>query len=155
MLDRIKALFAPDGVAPPSPQRDDVAFAAAALLVIAAEQDGLLCGAERDRIASLLAARFGLAAEEVAELVAEAESRVADAAQILPFTRAIKDRFTPEQRVEMVEMLWEVVYADGVLSDHEATLMRRVGGLIYVSDQERGAARQRALRRSGSGAGKA
>jgi uncharacterized tellurite resistance protein B-like protein len=47
----------------------------------------------------------------------------------------------------MVEMLWEVVYADGVLNDHEATLMLRIGGLVYVSDRERGEARKRALRK--------
>ncbi len=149
MLARIKSLLAPAPAEPPATAHDEVALAAAALLVIAAQQDGLMCGAERTRIAALLAARFGLDEAEVADLVAEAERRVGDAAQILPFTRAIKDRFTPEQRVEMVEMLWEVVYADGVLCDHQAALMRRIGGLIYVPDRDRGEARRRALRKLG------
>ena len=44
-------------------------------------------------------------------------------------------------------MLWEVAYADGVLHDYEANLLRRVGGLIYVNDRERGDARRRVLAR--------
>jgi uncharacterized tellurite resistance protein B-like protein len=46
-------------------------------------------------------------------------------------------------------MLWEVAYADGVLDEYEDSLLRRVGGLIYVPDRERGMARQRVLRRLG------
>ena len=46
-------------------------------------------------------------------------------------------------------MLWEVVYADGVLHDYEASLLRRIAGLIYVSGRESGIARQQVLRRLG------
>ena len=47
----------------------------------------------------------------------------------------------------MIEMIWEVVYADGELHDYEDSLLRRIAGLIYVSDRDRGAARKRALER--------
>lgn len=146
MFDRIKALFAAEAEAA-APAFDDVEFAAAALLVVAARQDGVFDDTERARIEALLMEHFGLGREEAQTLIAEAAARAEDSVQILPFTRVIKDRFTPEQRVEMVEMLWEVVYADGVLNDHEATLMRRIGGLVYVSDRERGEARKRVLRK--------
>ena len=63
----------------------------------------------------------------------------------------IKDRFPHEERLELMEMLWEVAYADGVLHDFEASLMRRISGLIYVSDRDSGAARKRALARLGQG----
>ena len=53
------------------------------------------------------------------------------------------------ERVELVEMLWEVVYADGRVDPFEANLLRRIGGLIYVSDRERGAARKRVAARLG------
>jgi uncharacterized tellurite resistance protein B-like protein len=55
----------------------------------------------------------------------------------------------PEERIRLIEMLWEVAYADGVLDAEEDLLLRRVAGLIYVSDQDRVAARQRVLRRLG------
>jgi len=51
-----------------------------------------------------------------------------------------------------MEMLWEVVQADGVVDALEDTLLRRIGGLLYVPDRERGAARQRVLQRRESGA---
>jgi uncharacterized tellurite resistance protein B-like protein len=64
-------------------------------------------------------------------------------------TRAIVDRFDEAERVGMIEMLWEVVYADGRVDDYEANLLRRVGGLIYVSDRDRGEARKRVEARLG------
>jgi uncharacterized tellurite resistance protein B-like protein len=48
-----------------------------------------------------------------------------------------------EQRLSIMEMLWQVVYADAELHDHEASLMRRMAGLLYISDQESGLLRQR------------
>ncbi|MEE8622743.1 MAG: TerB family tellurite resistance protein [Alphaproteobacteria bacterium] len=157
MINRIKSLFLdPQGAAGASsrPGRgsdrrmvDALHLAAAALLVEAACLDGHFDGAERARIEALVQARFGLSAEETETLIEAAESEVADASQLLHFTRVIKDRFGHKERVEMIEMLWEVVYADGVLHDYEANLMRRIGGLVYVTDQERGAARKRALAR--------
>jgi uncharacterized tellurite resistance protein B-like protein len=53
----------------------------------------------------------------------------------------------PQQRIVLIEMLWEVAYADGVLDPEEDVLLRRVAGLIYVSDADRVAARQRVLQR--------
>ena len=64
----------------------------------------------------------------------------------------INERLSPERHVEVIEMLWEVAYADGGLTALEDTLLRRVGGLIYVPDHDRGEARQRVLRRLDRGA---
>lgn len=151
MLDRIKSLLTNAGARHASAVEEAagerVRLAAAALLVEAAWRDRKFDDTERRHIVALLSGRFGLARGEAEALVETAERNVRESTQLLPFTRAIKDRFTHEERVEMVEMLWEVVYADGVLHDHEAALMRQIGGLIYVSDQERGAARKRALAR--------
>ena len=65
------------------------------------------------------------------------------------FTRAIKDGFSHAERVQLIEMMWEVAYADGALHDYEASLLRRVTGLLYVSDRESGEARKRVLARLG------
>ena len=65
----------------------------------------------------------------------------------------VTDRFSFEERVELMEMLWQVAYADGELDDFEANLLRRVAGLIHVSDRDSGAARKRAMARLGLAAG--
>jgi uncharacterized tellurite resistance protein B-like protein len=155
MINRIKSFFRdPKGAgggpsAPVAGRRkiDELHLAAAALLVEAACHDRHFEEAERLTIERLVQTRFELSVEEAATLIEVAEREVDGAVQLLHFTRAIKDRFSHEERVEMVEMLWEVVYADGVLHDYEANLMRRIGGLLYVTDQERGAARKRVLAR--------
>ena len=118
---------------------------AAALLLEAAGRDGKLDPAERDKIESLIAARFGIGETEIERLLTQSEERLENTNQILSFTRAIKDNLEHEERIEILEMLWEVVYADGTLHDYEANLMRRVAGLIYVTDRESGEARKRAL----------
>jgi uncharacterized tellurite resistance protein B-like protein len=66
-------------------------------------------------------------------------------AQYFPFTREICTRFSREERVEVIEMLWTVAYADGVLDPEEDMLIRQIAGLIHVPDRERMLARQRAL----------
>ena len=65
--------------------------------------------------------------------------------RFFPFTRQIVQKISPEDRVHILEMMWEVAYADGVLDPHEDALLRRIAGLIHVSDQDRGAARKRAV----------
>ena len=122
-------------------------LAAAALLVEAATMDDSFDEAERATILELLSERFGLSVEEGAELIAEAEAEVAHSNQLYAFTKPIKDALEHEERIDIVEMMWEVAYADGALHDYEASLIRRVTGLLHVSDRDSGAARKRALDR--------
>jgi uncharacterized tellurite resistance protein B-like protein len=61
----------------------------------------------------------------------------------------VKDNLDYESRVELMQMLWEVVFSDGQLDDFEANLVRRVSGLLYVTDQDSGRARKVALEQLG------
>jgi uncharacterized tellurite resistance protein B-like protein len=143
MLDRLKALFVPDAEsdADRSPRADDeLQRAAVALLVEAACADGTFDAAERQCIRALIERQFGLTSGEADALLAEATKMVESSVQILHFTRTIKDRYAYAERVALIEMLWDVVYANGVPDALEAQLMRRIGGLLYVSDHDRGAA---------------
>lgn len=104
---------------------------------------------ERSTIERLLTDRFNLTAGEVAKLVEEARTEVEGSNQLFGFTRIVADAFDNEQRVELMGMLWEVAYADGELHDLEASLMRRLAGLLHVSDRDSGRARQLARQRLG------
>ncbi len=153
MVNRITALFtrqpARDAAQKPSHTIAEKHIAAIALLVEAATLDGDFGVPEQAAIRRVSAERFALNAEEVATLFELASQRQDSSNQLFRFTHEINQSFTPEERVEVVEMLWEVVYADGVLHDYEANLMRRIGGLIYVSDMDRGNARKRVMARLG------
>jgi uncharacterized tellurite resistance protein B-like protein len=130
-------------------ETDDRRWAAASLLVVAARMDAVFDPRERQAISGLLRSRFGLTDAEARELMAAAENRAEQSQQIFPLTRIVEESFTPAERIELVEMLWEVIYADGRLDAYEANLMRRIAGLIHVSDGESGAARKRVLERLG------
>jgi uncharacterized tellurite resistance protein B-like protein len=134
-------------------QTDDLHLAAAALLVEAAILDGHLEVSERDAISTGLGEHFGLGDDETAALIEKAETTVADSVELYGFTRTIKDRLEPEERVAILEMIWQVAYADGSVHDYEAGLARRVAGLLYVSDRESGEARKRVLSRLDTGGG--
>jgi uncharacterized tellurite resistance protein B-like protein len=130
------------------PGADELHLAVAALLIEAARMDDNFDLAEKATIGRLLAERFELGPDAVNALVAAAEKRVRDTAQYFPFTREITKRMTTEQRVKIIEMLWEVAYADGVLDPHEDALLRQIAGLIHVPDRDRGEARKRALEKT-------
>jgi uncharacterized tellurite resistance protein B-like protein len=148
MFDRLRAWLEDEGQAQTG-GRDELQLAVAALLIEAARVDEALGDNERTLIARLLERRFGLGAVEAQMLEDAAEQRAERSAQLFGFTRTINQRLPRERRVELIEMLWEVAYADGVLDPLEDTLLRRVGGLIDVSDHERGAARLRVMERLG------
>ncbi|MDJ0945031.1 MAG: TerB family tellurite resistance protein [Kiloniellales bacterium] len=154
MFARIKALLSETSSALPEGAAEDLGaleVAAAALLVEAALMDGNFDPVERGKIAQLLARRFELGPAKAETLIETAEAKVRETPQLYGFTRVVKDEFAYEDRVELIEMLWEVAYADGELHDFEASLMRRIAGLIYVSDRDSGAARKRAFDRSAAG----
>jgi uncharacterized tellurite resistance protein B-like protein len=129
--------------------RDGLQLALAALLVEAGYSDDRFGESERTIIAGLLERRFHLPAAAARALLAAGEREAERSADLFHLTRIINERLSHQQRIELVEMLWEVAYADGVLDQYEDSLLRRIGGLVYVSDRERGAARQRVLERCG------
>lgn len=124
---------------------DELQLAVAALLVEAARMDDDFNAEERAMIERLLAERYHLPAAELRELLDAAEEAVRKSTQFFPFTRQIVKSISHEDRAHILEMMWEVAYADGVLDPHEDALLRRIAGLIHVSDRERGEARLRAL----------
>ena len=124
---------------------DELELAVAALLIEAARMDDRFDERERATIERLLAERFDLDADAVRTLIEAAEDAVRHSTQFCPFTQQIVKRIDHEDRAHILEMMWEVAYADGVLDPHEDALLRRIAGLIHVPDQERGLARQRAL----------
>jgi len=151
MLGSLKVFFdaVRSGGSAEASKADGSEDAVAALLVKAAMLDGDFGADERHAIEALLAARFACSREEAAQKVDAAVKDLESSVDFYSFTKVIRDEFDHDQRVELMEMLWQVAYADSVLHDYEASLMRRVTGLIYVTDQESGAARKRVMQKLG------
>lgn len=148
MFEKLKDLFfAQTPESADDTNEDQVAVAT--LLFEAAASDGVIEDAEQARISALLAKTFGLDGAALVALCDTALKTQQDAVEISRFTRAIKEHFPMEERISIIEMLWDVVYADDHVDDYEANLMRRIGGLIYVDDKDNGAARKRIAVRRG------
>jgi uncharacterized tellurite resistance protein B-like protein len=144
MIDQLLDLLS--GRREPQLQRqDDIRLSVAALLVEAARMDSVFGTEERGAIETLLAEKFHLEPQAVDSLIEDAQRKVEYSAQYFPFTREICTRFSREERIEVIEMLWTVAYADGVLDPEEDMLIRQIAGLIHVPDRERMLARQNAL----------
>jgi uncharacterized tellurite resistance protein B-like protein len=152
MIDSIRAWISKSGSNgrnTSDPAQSELELALTALLIEAAYSDNHFDGPERAVIARLIERRFNLLPSDVRALLATGEAAATESVELFHFTRIINERLSYEERVELIEMMWEVAYADRVLDEYEDSLLRRVGGLIYVPDPERGIARQRVLRRLG------
>jgi uncharacterized tellurite resistance protein B-like protein len=152
MIDSIRAWISGTGLSDRSNTGrpyNKLELALTALLIEAGYSDDHFDEPERAVIARLIERRFSLSPSEARTLLAAGEAAATESAELFHFTRIINERLSFEERVELVEMLWEVAYADRVLDEYEDSLLRRVGGLIYVPDPERGMARQRVLKRLG------
>lgn len=145
MIKRLRDFLAGQAAPGPASGSDELQLAVAALLIEAARMDDDFSGAERAAIERILGERYHLPKTEVQELVTAAEEAVRGSTQFFPFTRRIVQQISHEDRAHILEMMWEVAYADGELDPHEDALLRRIAGLIHVSDRDRGEARQRAL----------
>jgi len=128
---------------------DDIQLAAAALMVEAAMIDGAFAKEERIQINDVLYHLFPLESEDIGKLIADAEEKIKHSSELYSFSRILKDKMDYDKRMELIQMLWEIVYSDGVLDDFEANLVRRVSGLLYITDVDNGKARKAALEQLG------
>lgn len=151
MLGKIRAFFTAeadsDRLGDHAPE--ELRVAAAGLLLEAASTDGTLEAPERARVAAAIGSHFEIDDAEVEQILRAGEKRVDDAVDIYGFVRVILEHFDQNDRVALMEMLWDVAYADGVLHAHEANLIRRVSGMLGMTDVETGAARKRVMARLG------
>ena len=124
---------------------DDARLAMTALLVRLARADNEYAAAEIRRITQVIMARYELAEPEAIALRETAETLEQEAPDTVRFTRAIKDRVAYEDRIAVVEALWQVALADGNRDAEEDALLRLVVSLLGVTDVDSASARRRVM----------
>jgi uncharacterized tellurite resistance protein B-like protein len=122
---------------------DDYRLAAAALLVHTAAIDGEVTPSERDKLAAVIKQRFNLDDGATAELIEKATAAEHEAVDLYHFTHLLNRTLDDEGRAKVIEMMWEIVYADGMRDELEDNLLWRAADLLGVSPRERIELRQR------------
>ena len=128
---------------------EEAELALAALLVRLARADESYDENEKHHIEAVLAARGGLGPAQAAQLRARGEEIEAEAPDTVRFTRALKDKIAHEDRIGVIEAMWQVALADTRRDPHEDALIRLASSLLGVSDRDSGLARQRIAHRLG------
>ena len=139
MLDAIRQFIA-DLTGMPEARRfgdDDYRLAAAALLFHATAIDGIVSAEERAKLHELLKLRFDLDDSDADQLAAAAEAADNEAVDLYGFTSILVRHLDEAGRERIVEMMWELVFADGTVHEFEDNLIWRVAELLGVSSQTR------------------
>lgn len=146
MLKAIRDFF-DQHIGQPQAQSGDahrLQLATAALLVEVVRGDGAITAQEREAMLAAIVAKFALTAGEAAALVdlAEQETRLAN--DYYQFTSLINRSFSAPQKLRLIELMWQVAYADAALSSHEQHVLRKVAELLHVPHGDYIAAKMRA-----------
>jgi uncharacterized tellurite resistance protein B-like protein len=115
----------------------DYRLAAVALLVHTATIDGNVSDLKRDQLHAVVKRQFGLDNATTDELLAEGTEAERAAVDLYHFTSLINRSIDDEGRRRIVEMMWEIIYADGRANEFESNLMWRAADLLGISSRER------------------
>jgi uncharacterized tellurite resistance protein B-like protein len=139
MLDGLRQFLA-DVVAPhPNRDFDDTGYrlAATALLIHVISLDGEPTMGETRKLHSLIETHFGLDPGSADKLIASATRVEGEAVDLYHFTSVIMREVNEDGRLKIVEMMWELVYADGQVSEFEDNVVWRAADLLAVSSRDR------------------
>ena len=115
------------------------------LMIEAAYTDGQVDKTELYKIKSSLISIFGENPEEIDIVLEKAEKNKNNSKSLHHYTSYINKNFDDKKKLLLIEALWEIVLSDGEIHDFESNLIRRLSGLLYISDVNSGNARKRAL----------
>ena len=129
----------------PKPENDKL-LAVTSLLVEAALIDMDFGKNEREIIGKIVKRHFSLSEEyDIEMLIDKTVSDLESSGDLITHTRKIKENWELKDRVEIIEMMWKVCLIDNKIEPYEDMLIRRVSGLIYVSDKDRRKAKSSAI----------
>ncbi|WP_337269371.1 TerB family tellurite resistance protein [Oryzifoliimicrobium ureilyticus] len=132
-------------------QPDDPRIAVAALCMQVMEADGKIKESEKKRLRSLMKEQYKLDSGQLDQLLRASEEAESAAVDYYRFTSDLKKHLDNDQRLELIGILWDIVYADGERSEMEDHVIWRIADLLGVSARERIQKRQEAAARLGEG----
>jgi uncharacterized tellurite resistance protein B-like protein len=145
MFDRLRKMLTGGPAPEPKQEHERVQVATCVLLLEMAHADDEFHHMEELLIRDLLQQKFALSPECTAELIEFAQQQRQESLDLHQFARQINADFTIVEKEEVMEVVWRIVYADGVLDQHEDYLVRKIATLLRLSHRQMIAAKVRVL----------
>jgi len=139
MLDRILSLFAPNqngGPGTVAPSTDRLQIATCVLMLEVAMVDEEFSDDERSRILEILRTRFELDGDSAENLLHHAEKARRDSSDLWKFTNQINQHCSNAEKMQIMEEVWRVIYADGTLHGHEDYVVHKMAKLLNLTHPE-------------------
>jgi uncharacterized tellurite resistance protein B-like protein len=140
MIDLLKKLFTrtTDEVSAAESIRTsrDVRIATCALLLEMAKIDGEFSELERKSIIEVLRNNYQFSAERAAAFMKAADEELEKSIDLWHFAKLINDNYSTEEKVKIIEIVWQIIYTDGVLDKHEDYLVHKLANLLRLSHEQ-------------------
>ena len=137
MLTRILELFRDTSGPEEQPSKEErVRIATAAIFLECARADEEFSPAEKEHVIETLRQRFQLPQEKAEELLRESKRSLKESSDLWTFTNALNEALTPEEKTEIIEEAWRVIFLDGTLHAHEDYLIHKLARLLNLTHPE-------------------
>ena len=123
----------------------DIRVATCALFVEIARIDEKFSEAELGKILSILKEKYGLSQDHADALIAEAERELEKSVDLWQFTKLINENYSTEEKIKIIETLWQIVYVDGKMDRYEHYLMNKLQSLLRLTHEQLIAAKLKVL----------
>jgi len=137
MFDKLKSIF-DKKIEEENEQFDTVQIAISTLMIQTAVYDGVFDEQEKSEILELIKKYFNFNEDQKLSLFKIAMKVNDDSNDMQQFTRVLNDNLSEEEKLNIIEMLWKIIISDGHIDDYENALIRKISGLLYISDRDVG-----------------
>ena len=137
MFDKLKSIF-DKKIEEENEQFDTVQIAISTLMIQTAIYDGIFDEKEKSEILELIKKYFGLTEDQKLSLFKIAMKVNDNSNDMQQFTRVLNTNLSEDEKLNIIEMLWKIIISDGHIDDYENALIRKISGLLYISDRDVG-----------------
>jgi len=137
MFNKLKSIF-DKKIEEENEQFDTVQIAISTLMIQTAVYDGVFDEQEKSEILELIKKYFNFNEDQKLSLFKIAMKVNDDSNDMQQFTRVLNDNLSEEEKLNIIEMLWKIIISDGHIDDYENALIRKISGLLYISDRDVG-----------------
>ena len=140
MIELVKRFFSKESMSPLPEQSSgsshDVRVATCALFLEMAHIDGEFNESEKEQVIQTLKEEHGLSSEAVAELLKAAKEELKGSIDLWQFTNLINQNYSLDEKIRIIEMVWQLAYTDGTLDKHEDYLLHKLGNLLRLTHKQ-------------------